>query len=118
MFNVKIMIEDDMIKRARPTSEIPTLVAERLKIWGKCIRKQRVSQNITAQDLCERLDISRPTLVRMEHGEGNVNAALYLAALNILGVLAFAVPELDITLWQMDHGGKRARPDVDGSDYF
>jgi len=54
----------------------------------------------------------------MEHGEGNVNAALYLAALNILGVLAFAVPELDITLWQMDHWGKRARPDVDGSDYF
>ena len=111
-------MEDDMVKRARPTSEIPTLVAERLKIWGKCIRKQRVSQNITAQELCERLDISRPTLVRMEHGEGNVNAALYLTALNILGVLAFAVPELDITLWQMDHWGKRARPDVDGSDYF
>jgi hypothetical protein len=54
----------------------------------------------------------------MEHGEGNVNAALYLAALNILGVLAFAVPELDIALWQMDHWDKRARPDVDGSDYF
>jgi transcriptional regulator with XRE-family HTH domain len=107
-----------MSKRGRPTSEIPTLVAERLKIWGKCIRKQRVSQNITAHDLCARLDISRPTLVRMEHGEGNVNAALYLAALNILGVLAFAVPELDITLWQMDHWDKRARPDVDGSDYF
>jgi len=107
-----------MAKRARPTSEIPTLVAERLKIWGKCIRKQRVLQKMTTHDLCARLDISRPTLVRMEHGEGNVNAALYLAALNILGVLAFAVPELDITLWQLDHWDKRARPDVDDDDYF
>ena len=40
-----------MAKRARPTSEIPTLVAERLKIWGKCIRKQRVLQKMTAHDL-------------------------------------------------------------------
>lgn len=58
-----------MVKRARPTSEIPTLVAERLNVWGKCIRKQRVLQNITALSLCERLDISRPTLVRMEQGK-------------------------------------------------
>lgn len=107
-----------MVKRARPTSEIPTLVAERLKIWGKCIRKQRVLQNITASSLCERLDISRPTLVRMEQGEGNVNAALYLAALNTLGVLAFAVPELEISLWQMDHWDKRARQDAPDNDYF
>jgi hypothetical protein len=54
----------------------------------------------------------------MEHGEGNVNAALYLAALNTLGVLSFAVPELEITLWQMDHWDKRARQDVNENEYF
>lgn len=107
-----------MVKRARPVSEMPTLVAERLSIWGRCIRKQRVVQKITAQDLCRRLDISRPTLVRMERGEGNVNAALYLAALHTLGVLGFAVPELDLRLWQMDHWGKRVRHDVDEEEYF
>jgi len=107
-----------MVKRARPASEVPTLVAERLTIWGRCIRKQRVVQKITAQDLCQRLDISRPTLVRMERGEGNVNAALYLAALHTLGVLGFAVPELDLRLWQMDHWDKRVRRDVDEEEYF
>ena len=107
-----------MVKRARPTSEIPTLVTERLKIWGRCIRTQRVLQNITALSLCERLDISRPTLVRMEQGEGNVNAALYLAALNTLGVLAFAAPALEGSLWQMDHWDRRAREDAPDNDYF
>jgi hypothetical protein len=54
----------------------------------------------------------------MERGEGNVNAALYLAALHTLGVLGFAVPELDLRLWQMDHWGKRVRHDVDEEEYF
>lgn len=107
-----------MSKRTRPASEVPTLVAERLKMWGKCIRKQRVFQNITALDLCERLDISRPTLLRMEQGLGTVNAALYLAALHTLGVLAFAAPELELSLWQMDNSDKRARQDVTDNEYF
>ncbi|MES2018007.1 MAG: helix-turn-helix transcriptional regulator [Pseudomonadota bacterium] len=93
-------------------------MAERLKIWGKCVRKQRVAQNITAQDLCQRLDISRPTLLRIEQGEGNVNAALYLSALHVLGVLSFAVPELAPSLWQMDHWDKRARTQAEDHDYF
>lgn len=107
-----------MVKRARPASDVPTRVAERLTVWGRCIRKQRVIQKITAQELCRRLDISRPTLVRMERGEANVNAALYLAAFNILGVLAVAAPELDLIYWEMDHWDKRARPHVDDDDYF
>jgi transcriptional regulator with XRE-family HTH domain len=69
-------------------------------------------QNITAHDLCERLDISRSTLVRMEHGEGNVNVALYLAVPHTSGVLALVLPGLGITLWQMDHWDKRGRPNV------
>ena len=107
-----------MTKRARPIAEIPTLVAERLVMWGRCIRTQRVSQNITAHALCERLDISRPTLLRMEQGEGNVNAALYLGALHAVGVLAMAVPELDPALWQMEHWDKRARAGTDDDEYF
>ena len=107
-----------MVKRARPLTEVPTLVAERLSIWGKCVRKQRVLQNITAQDLCERLDISRPTLVRIEQGEATVSAALYLAALHTLGVLAFAAPELELSLWQLDNWDKRARTDSIEHEYF
>jgi hypothetical protein len=54
----------------------------------------------------------------MEHGEGTVNAALYLAALHTLGVLGFAAPELDLKFWQMDDWDKRVRHDVDAEDYF
>lgn len=107
-----------MTKRARPAADIPTLVQERLTIWGRCIRKQRVVQKVTAQELCRRLDISRPTLMRMERGEGNVNAALYLAALNTLGMLGYAAPELALGLWEMDHWDKRVRRDVDEEEYF
>lgn len=107
-----------MVKHARPALDIPTLVAERLRIWGKCIRKQRVIQGITAQDLCRRLDISRPTLLRMERGEGNVNAAVYSAVLHTLSVLGFAAPELALNLWDMDNWEKRAKRAVDDDEYF
>ena len=107
-----------MVKRSRPASLVPTLVAERLKLWGKCVRKQRVAQNITAQDLCARLDISRPTLIRIEQGEATVSAALYLMALHVLGVLSYAAPELDPPLWQLENHDTRARPEAGDDDYF
>lgn len=91
-----------MVKRARPAAEVPTLVLERLTIWGRCIRKQRIAQKVLHKS-CAGLDISRPTLVRMERGEANVNAALYLAALHMLGVLGYAAPELETSFWEMDH---------------
>lgn len=107
-----------MVKRARPAAEVPTLVMERLTLWGRCIRKQRVVQKVSAQELCRRLDISRPTLIRMERGEGNVNAALYLAALHTLGVLGYAAPELEPSLWEMDNWNKRVKRDADEEEYF
>lgn len=107
-----------MVKRARPAIGMPTLVAERLQDWGRCVRKQRVLQKMTAQSLCERLDISRPTLLRLEQGEGTVSAAVYLAALHILGALPYAAPALDPGLWQLDSWDKRARQDTSDDDYF
>lgn len=107
-----------MPKRALPAAVIPTLVAERLKTWGKCVRHQRVSQQITARDLCGRLGISHPTLQRIERGEATVNAGLYLAALHVLGVLAFAAPELDPVLWQTRSPAPRARPESSDDEYF
>lgn len=109
-----------MIKRARPVETMPTLVNEQLRIWGHCVRKQRVQQNITARDLCSRLDISHPTLQRLERGEASVNVGLFLSAFHILGILAIAAPELDPSLWQMDSHKARSRPGVkaDDHDYF
>jgi transcriptional regulator with XRE-family HTH domain len=109
-----------MTKRARPEDTMPTLVNERLRIWGQCVRKQRVQQNITARDLCARLDISHPTLQRMERGEASVNVGLFLAAFHVLGILAITAPEPDVALWQMDSPNIRSRANVQEHDdgYF
>lgn len=106
------------MKPTRPAAVIPSLVGERLQVWGKCIRKQRVAQNITALDLCQRIDISRPTLVRMERGEGSVAVALYLAAFHVLGLLEIAAPQPELSLWGMEHEGARAARRSDDADYF
>jgi len=109
-----------MTKRTRPANTMPTLVNERLRIWGQCVRKQRVQQNITARDLCARLDISRPTLQRMERGAASVNVGLFLAAFHVLGMLGMAAPELEVALWQMDSPAIRSRPGLrkGDDDYF
>lgn len=106
------------MKPPRTSAVIPSLVGERLEVWGKCIRKQRVAQNVTAADLCRRLDISRPTLGRMERGEGSVAVALYLAAFHVLGLLAIVAPMPALPLWEMEHDGVRAARRSDDADYF
>ena len=100
-------------------SAVPTLVGERLRSWGMCVRKQRIAQRIRARDLCQRLGISHPTLQRMEHGEATVNVGTYLAALHILGVLEYAAPALRIDLWHMENPAGRAHVEVgDDDEYF
>jgi transcriptional regulator with XRE-family HTH domain len=108
-----------MAKLAPTIIPVPTLVGERLRTWGMCVRKQRIAQRIRADDLCSRLAISRPTLLRLERGEATVNVAAYLAALHILGALDRAAPALAPDLWQMSISNGRARPDsADDDDYF
>ena len=98
---------------------VPTLVAERLRIWGMCVRKQRIAQGMRADDLCQRMGISHPTLQRLQRGEASVGAGLYLAALQILGMLEFAAPMVDNKFWQTDQPNARARPEVEiDDDYF
>lgn len=109
-----------MTKRLRTSDVMPTLVNERLRVWGQCVRKQRVQQNISARDLCTRLDISHPTLQRMERGEASVNVGLFLAAFHVLGILDIAAPAPEAALWQMEMPGMRSRPGrkEHDEDYF
>ncbi len=108
-----------MAKRLREHHPVPTLVEERLRTWGATVRHQRVAQNVRALDLCERLDISHPTLRRLERGETSVSAAAYLGALHILGMLDFGAPPLKPELWQATVPAARARISrKDDDDYF
>ncbi len=107
-----------MSKKNPASTLVPTLVAERLRVWGMCIRKQRISQRIRAADLCQRMGISPPTLQRLQRGEASVAVGAYLEALHILGVLDFTAPMPENALWQMDSANGRARPEGGDDDYF
>ena len=95
-------------KKLLDNQSLPTLVSERLNVWGRCIRTQRLRQRIQAADLCGRMDISLATLRRLERGDPGAGIGIYLTALMILGLIDKAAPALDPTLW-LDAGGSRVR---------
>jgi ribosome-binding protein aMBF1 (putative translation factor) len=97
-----------MPKKLSTIEPFPTLVSERLVVWGKCINTQRLRQRITVADLSARLGISRTTLLRLEKGDPGAGAGAYLTALLALGIVDQAAPPLAPELWQGDFG-KRVR---------
>ncbi|MEH6438293.1 helix-turn-helix domain-containing protein [Massilia sp. DD77] len=97
-----------MPKRILSPEMWPTLVRERLAMWGKCIHTQRLQQRITAADLCTRLGVSRTTLRRLEQGDPSAGVGAYLAALLTLGLADQAIPSLPAELWQGT--GQRVKP--------
>lgn len=107
-----------MEAKTKAITDVPSIVLEVLSIWGAAIRKQRVAMGITAEDLCGRMSISRPTLRRMEHGDPAASAALYLAALNVLGILGQAAPRLEGHLWESATKLPRTRTSKDWRDEY
>ena len=93
-----------MPKKLTATETWPTLVQERLHIWGRCIHTQRLRQRITIADLSTRLGVSKTTLLRLERGDAGAGAGAYLTALLALGVVDRAVPILPTELWQGEFG--------------
>jgi transcriptional regulator with XRE-family HTH domain len=100
----------------------PTLVEERLAMWGKCIRTQRLRQRITVDDLSSRLGVSRTTLLRLEKGDAGAGAGAYLTALLALGVVDTAAPALPEALWQGRYGERvklsKQEKGGDDAEYF
>jgi len=111
-----------MPKKLTATETWPTLVQERLAIWGRCIRTQRLRQRITVADLSTRLGVSKTTLLRLERGDPGAGAGAYLTALFALGIADRAVPVLPAELWQGDFGQrvKLSQQEKGGADaeYF
>jgi transcriptional regulator with XRE-family HTH domain len=111
-----------MPKKLSPAQAWPTLVQERLTVWGKCIRTQRLRQRVTVEDLANRLGISRGTLIRLEKADPGASAGAYLTALLALGVADQAVPALANELWQGDFGQRvklsRDEKGIEDAEYF
>lgn len=111
-----------MPKKLSTSEAWPTLVQERLTVWGRCINTQRLRQRITVADLSARLGVSRTTLLRLEKGDPGAGAGAYLTALLALGIVDMAAPVLPGELWQGDYGQRvklsLQEKGADDAEYF
>lgn len=111
-----------MPRKISDSTALPTLIQERLTIWGRSIRTQRLSQRMKVTDLCARIGISEATLRRLEQGDPGAAAGTYLTALLILGIMDDAAPALDARLWESETNrrvrhSRQERGSAD-ADYF
>lgn len=112
-----LKIEKKMPRKHLIGDQIPSLVDERLKTWGACIRGLRMTQRMRALDLCARMSITHTTLRRLERGDPGAGAGLYLTALMILGALDLAAPPLPSHLVDLpDPQGRVRLPRAPGAD--
>lgn len=70
---------------------------EGLALMGKMIRLGRMQHRLTAQELAERIGVSRSTLQRIEKGDPKVEIGLMFEAAAIVGVKLFDTGEKGIT---------------------
>lgn len=72
---------------SRIAPPLPLPVRRALKKLGADIRDARKRRRINTSVMADRLQISRPTLRRLERGNANVGIASYATALYVLGMV-------------------------------
>ncbi|MBA4806321.1 helix-turn-helix transcriptional regulator [Brevundimonas sp.] len=75
-------------------------------LLGRMIELERKSRRMTAQDLAERLGVSRGTVQRLEEGNPKVELGLALEACALMGVRLFDEDAAGLTA-RLDEAGKR-----------
>lgn len=88
------------------TKTTPARVKRAAVDIGAQLAAWRKLQNLTAQQVAERANISRDTLRRLEHGDRSVTMETILAVVRALGALDRLVDALDP--YQTDLGRTRA----------
>ena len=77
------------------TSRTPRQVERAAGTFGEYVMSWRKLQRLTAQDVCERADISRGTLRRIETGDPAVSFVNVLRVCRALGILDQLVASVD-----------------------
>lgn len=89
-----------MANRSRVESTLPEDARNALERMGSSIRAARRERNLTITHLAERSMLSRPTLIRIEHGDPTTSIGAVATVLSMLGL----IEEFEI--------GNRARMDI------
>ncbi len=53
---------------------------------GERLRAARLRRRLSVAEMAERMDVSRPTLYRLEHGDLSVSMSVLVRALGVLGL--------------------------------
>ncbi len=61
-------------------------IQDELKQFGLRVKQARIARNISAQELARRMDVSLPTLRKIESGDGSVSLNCVMTALWIMGL--------------------------------
>lgn len=61
-------------------------VDRQLKAFGQRLREARLRRDISTVLFCERVNVSRDTLNRLEKGDASIAIGTYLRALRVLGM--------------------------------
>ena len=101
-----------MPKKTLSPIALPTEIQTHVKMWGQVIKCQRIEQRLTGAQLAEQINVSIPTVSRMEKGDPGMSVGTYLNAMLKMGLLAKAAPSLKYSLWQLQLK-QRVRPTFD-----
>lgn len=71
----------------RKTPPLPLPVRRALKKLGSDVREARVRRRIQTTVMADRVQISRPTLRKLEQGDPSVGIGAYATALYVLGMV-------------------------------
>ena len=71
--------------KTSPSLPFPA-VARKLRAFGQRLRTARLRREISTIQFCERINVSRDTLHRMEKGDWSIAIGTYMRALRVLGL--------------------------------
>lgn len=72
---------------AKQTPPLPLPVQRALRKLGKDLHEARKRRRLTTTVMADRVQVSRPTLQKMEQGDASVSIATYANALYVLGLV-------------------------------
>ena len=89
-----------MSKRSQALESMPPAVAAQLRALGENLSIARKRRKEPRKAWAQRIGVSEPTLMRMEHGDPSVGFGIYATALWLIGrsqaIPALAAPEHDL----------------------
>jgi transcriptional regulator with XRE-family HTH domain len=101
-----------MPKKTLSPRALPAEIQFHVRMWGQAIKCHRIEQRLTGAQLADQINVSIPTVSRMEKGDPGVSAGTYLNAMSKIGLLAKAAPTLKYSLWHLT-SKQRVRPTFD-----